>query len=150
MHSQDTSVCSAGRRQLRIASALLLIQGILMEGVVFLGLLVLLVLGIDQAVLTDRVTVFSLGYLNENLYLMMGLSGIFAALRITGALGMLRNRLWAFALSLINCVVTLTLMIFMLPAGLLDGILTGTALIFMLRAWCGDRVILPNVSGERG
>lgn len=62
---------------------------------------------------------------------------MFGALRIIGAVGVLRNRLWAFALSLIMCATTLILMIFMLPAGLLDGVLTGTAVVLLLRAWIG-------------
>jgi uncharacterized membrane protein (DUF2068 family) len=127
------------KRHLRLqwAGALLLVQGILMEGMPFVGLLVLLALGIPQDVVSERAQVFALPYLNDNLYLMMGMSGIFAALRIVGAVGLLRNRAWGLALSLTNCVVTLTLMIFLLPAGLLDGVLSGTALLLILLAWLG-------------
>ena len=103
----------------------------------FAGLLVLLALGIPQDAVIERAHVFSLPYLNDNLYLMMAMSGIFAALRIVGAVGLLRDRAWGLALSLANCVVTLTLMIFLLPAGLLDGVLSGTALVLILFAWLG-------------
>ncbi|MCU1445281.1 MAG: hypothetical protein JWP54_939, partial [Cryobacterium sp.] len=42
---------------------------------------------------------------------------------IIGAIGVLRNRLWGLALSVINCVVAMVLMVFMLPAGIVDGLL---------------------------
>lgn len=110
-----------------------------MEGTVFVGLLVLVVLGIDQSVVTDNAQVFALPYLQDNLYLMMAMSGVFAALRIVGAVGLLRNRLWGLTLSVVNCAITLTLMVFLLPAGLLDGLLSGAALVLMLVAHAGGR-----------
>lgn len=116
---------------------MLLVQGVLMEGLVFVGVLVLLTLNIPLASITENAEVFALPYLQDNLYLMMAMSGVFAALRILGAVGLLRNRLWGLGLSLINCVVTLVLMIFLLPAGLLDGVLSGTALVILLFAWLG-------------
>ncbi|WP_241979423.1 hypothetical protein [Cryobacterium suzukii] len=126
------------RRQYRWAAGLLLVQGVLMEGVVFIGVLVLLVLKIPQASIVEHADVFALPYLQDNLYLMMAMSGIFAVLRILGALGLLRNQLWGLGLSLVNCIVTLMLMVFLLPAGLLDGVLSGTALVLLLFAWLGQ------------
>ncbi|WP_241980168.1 hypothetical protein [Cryobacterium glaciale] len=126
------------RLQYRWAAGLLLVQGVLMEGLVFIGVLVLLALRIPQTTIVENADVFVLPYLQENLYLMMAMSGIFAALRVMGAVGLLRNRLWGLALSLINCVVTLALMVFLLPAGLLDGVLSGTALVLMLFARFGQ------------
>ena len=118
-----------------------------MEATVFASLLVLLLLQVPQDAITGRVDIFALEYLNENLYLMMAMSGIFAALRIVGAVGVLRDRLWALMLSLINCVVTLVLMSLMLPAGLLDGLLSGAALILLLSAWLGPS--RPILDGAR-
>lgn len=112
-----------------------------MEGLPFLGLLVLLVLGVDQSTVTERARVFALPYLQDNLYLMMAISGVFAALRVAGAIGLLRDRMWGLALSVINCGVTLALMIFMLPAGILDGLLSGSALVLILTAWYGPATI---------
>jgi uncharacterized membrane protein (DUF2068 family) len=123
--------------QYRWAAGLLLVQGVFMEGLVFVGALVLLALRVPLASITDHAEVFALSYLQDNLYLMMGMSGVFAALRILGAVGLFRDRLWGLALSLINCVVTLILMVFMLPAGLLDGVLSGAALVLLLFAWLG-------------
>lgn len=96
-----------------------------MEMSVLIGLVVLLALGVPQVAITERVDIFALPYLNENLYLMMAMSGIFGALRVTGAVAMARGRLWGLVLSLFNCAVTLVLMIFLLPPGLIDGLLTG-------------------------
>lgn len=126
--------------QLRWAAALQLVQGALMEGLPFLGLLVLLVLGVDSSVPAQGFS-FIVPFFNDNLYLMMTISGVFGALRIVGTIGLLKNRLWGYALSLINCVVTLALMIFMLPAGIADGLLSGSALVLLLMARYGKSPI---------
>ncbi|WP_233201725.1 hypothetical protein [Cryobacterium sp. Y11] len=126
------------RRQYRWAAGLLLVQGVLMEGLVFIGVLVLLALKIPQASIVENADVFALPYLQDNLYLMMAMSGIFATLRVLGAVGLLRNRLWGLGLSIVSCSVTLALMVFLLPAGLLDGILSGTALVLLLFARLGQ------------
>ncbi|MCT4574522.1 hypothetical protein N3930_47335, partial [Bacillus thuringiensis] len=73
---------------------------------------------------------------------MMAMGGVFAALRIIGAAGLLRNRMWGYALSLITCSATLVLMMFMLPAGIADGILAGGALILLLLARYGRTPIV--------
>lgn len=134
--------------RLRWASSLLIAQGVLMELSVFIGLVVLLVLGIPQSVLTDRADVFALSYLNDNLYPMMAISGVFGALRITGAVAMARNRMWGLVLSLFTCGVTLVLMIFLLPPGLLDGILTGSVLILILTGLLQHRPIVEDSAAE--
>lgn len=61
-----------------------------------------------------------------------------------GAIGLLKNRMWGLALSVINCVITLALMMFLLPAGVMDGILAGSALILMLMQYFGDKKIQEN------
>src|SRR5699024_7484332 len=124
-------------RRLRVAATLQLVQGVAMEGLAFLGLLVLLTLGIDQATVTDRAHVFALPYLQDNLYLMMAISGVFAALRVIGAIGVLRNRMWGLVLCTTTCVLTLALMTFMLPAGIVDGVLSGGAFVLILLARYG-------------
>lgn len=108
-----------------------------MEATVFLGVLCLLALDIPPEVITERTEIFALGYLQENLYPMMLLSGVFAVLRILGAVALWRNRLWGLALSLMMCLVTLVLMVFLLPPGIDDGILSGAALVLILRGWLG-------------
>lgn len=120
---------------------LLLVQGILMETLAFVGLLVLLVLGVSQDSLNAQTQIFALPYLQDNVYMMMAMSGIFAAIRITGAVALWRGRLWGLALSAIFCVVTLAVMVFLLPAGLADGVLSGGALVLILCGWFGTRTI---------
>lgn len=112
-----------------------------MEGLVALGLVVLLVLGIPQEQVTARTEIFALPFLQQYLYVMMAMSAVFAALRIAGAVALWRGLLWGLALSLTMCVVTLLLMTFMLPAGIADGILSGGALVLILRARFGARRI---------
>lgn len=123
---------------------MLIAQGALMELSVVIGVVALLALGVPQSSITDRVDIFALPYLNEHLYLMMAMSGVFGVLRITGAIAMARNRMWGLVLSLFNCGVTLVLMIFLLPPGLLDGILTGTALVLILSGWLQLRPIVDR------
>ncbi|WP_181064360.1 hypothetical protein [Pseudoclavibacter sp. AY1F1] len=142
---------SSRARRLRLAAVLLIVQSVLMELSVFVGLIALLASGVPQQSVIDRADIFALPYLNENLYLMMAMSGIFGTLRLIGAIGLWRNRLWGLALSAINCAVTMTLMLFMLPAGVLDGILSGTALVLMLGGWLGARSIVDvDLAEDRG
>lgn len=117
--------------RLRLAGLLLLTQGALMEGGVFIGFLVLTALGLSQNEAGAHFE-FIVPFFQDHLYLMMVMSGIFGALRVVGAVGVLRNRMWGLSLSIINCVSTLILMMFMLPAGLADGLLSGTALVLLL------------------
>lgn len=121
----------------RVAAWLLIAQGVLMEAGAALALPVLLVLGVEQSDVGEHFR-FAFPYLQDNLYLMMVMSGIFGALRVIGAMAVLRDRVWGVALSVIMCGVTLTLMIFLLPAGIADGVLSGTALVLMLSGWSGS------------
>ena len=84
---------------------------------------------------------FKLPYFQENLYLMMVMGAIYGILRLIGAIGLLKNRMWGLALSVINCVITIALMMFLLPAGIMDGILAGSALVLILTEYFGDRKI---------
>jgi hypothetical protein len=52
------------------------------------------------------------------------------------------NRMWGLVLSVINCVVTMALMIFLLPAGILDGVLACSALVLMLTQYFGKMRIV--------
>jgi uncharacterized membrane protein (DUF2068 family) len=133
----------------KTAAVLMIIQGGLMELGVCLGLLPMLVLGINQVDASEHFS-FIVPYLQENLFLMMAMSGVFGAVRLVGAIGVLRNRMWGLVLSTINCSVTMALMIFMLPAGLLDGLLSCTALVLMLMGYFGGREIIPHEdAGQR-
>ena len=71
----------------RWASVLLLIQGVLMEGLVFIGLIVLVIIGFPQESVTAHAQVFALPYLQENVYMMMAMSGIALILILRGWFG---------------------------------------------------------------
>lgn len=73
---------------------------------------------------------------------MLIMSGIYGIVRLIGAFGLLNNRMWGLALSVVNCIVTMALMIFMLPAGVVDGILTSAALILILSQYFGNKKVV--------
>jgi uncharacterized membrane protein (DUF2068 family) len=62
-------------------------------------------------------------------------------MRIVSAIGLLKNRMWGFILALINCIVTMALMIFMLLAGIMDGILSCTIIVILLMGYFGKSKI---------
>jgi hypothetical protein len=68
----------------------------------------------------------------EHLNRMLMLGGIYGIIRLIAALGLFMNRMWGFMLSGIISAITLLLMPFMPPAGILDGFLAAVALILIL------------------
>lgn len=127
-------------RKYRIAAVLMLIHGGFMELGGGLAALPCLILGPERFDIS-RYFAFRLPYFQENLTLMLLMGALYGALRVTGAVGLLRGRMWGLALSVLNCAVTLALMMFLLPAGVLDGVLAGAALVLMLTQYFGDRSI---------
>ena len=85
---------------------------------------------------------FKLPYFQENLCMMIIMGVIYGVMRIIGAIGLLKNRMWGLALSIINSVTTIIVMMFMLPAGIMDGILAGSALILILMQYFGDKKVI--------
>lgn len=85
---------------------------------------------------------FIVPYLNDNMNLMFVMGTIYGIVRVIRAVGLWKNRMWGLVLSIINCVITMTLMMFMLPAGVLDGILSCSALILILTQYFGERKII--------
>lgn len=126
-------------RKYKLAGILMFIHGGLMElGVTLFGIVAFLSgLNLDKG----KDFSFKLPFFQENLELMLIMSGIFGITRIIGAYGLLKNKMWGLALSIINCIITMVLMIFMIPAGIADGILACSALILMLTEYFGDRKI---------
>jgi uncharacterized membrane protein (DUF2068 family) len=72
----------------------------------------------------------------------MVMGAMYGILRILGAIGLLKNKMWGLVLSVINCVITLVLMMFLLPAGIMDGVLAGGALILILLQYFGNKKII--------
>ena len=52
---------------------------------------------------------FKLQYFQDNLYMILFMGAIFGVMRIIGAIGLLKNRMWGLALSVINDSVNLFL-----------------------------------------
>ena len=126
-------------KRYKIAAVLMIIHGGLME---IGGCLALIPLVFDGTV-SDGPKYFSfiVPYLQENIALMTVMGGIYGVVRVIGAIGLLKNRMWGLVLSVINCVITMALMIFMLPAGIFDGILSCTSLVLILTAYFGKKEI---------
>lgn len=132
----------------RVAAWLVITQGAVMEIGALLALPVLLVLDVDQSDIGEHFH-FALPYFQDNLYLLMIMSGIFGVLRVLGGIGMLRDRLWGLIVTAVMCLVTLVLMIFMLPAGIVDGLLSGGAFVLIAFAWFGPRSISARRISDR-
>lgn len=123
----------------KIAAILMLVHGAVMEIGGCLCLIPVLIGG-DGASLEQSFT-FIVPYFRDNMNLMLAAGAIYGVVRIIGAIGLWKNRMWGLALSIINCVITMALMMFMLPAGIMDGILAGSALILILMQYFGGREI---------
>lgn len=127
-------------KKYRIAAVLMIIHGGFMEIGGVLCMIPALMLGTDKFDIGQYFE-FKLSYFQENLYLMMVMGAIYGVFRLIGAIGLLRNRMWGLVLSVINCVITVALMMFLLPAGIMDGILAGSALILILMQYYGNKKI---------
>ena len=128
-------------KKYKIAAILMIIHGGFMELGGILAMIPALVLGTDKFDIGQYFE-FKLSYFQENLYMMMVMSAIYGILRLIGAIGLLKNKMWGLAISVITCVITLTLMMFLLPAGIMDGILAGTTLVLILIQYYGDKKII--------
>lgn len=127
-------------KKYRIAAILMIIHGGLMEVGGCLALIPVLLMGTEKIDMNQYFT-FIVPYLQENINLMIVMGGLYGIVRVIGGIGLLKNRMWGLVLSVINCVITMALMIFMLPAGIMDGILAGTALILILMQYFGNKEI---------
>ena len=128
-------------KKYKIAAILMIVHGGLMELGGCIALFPLLLFGNGNMEIGNYFS-FIVPYFQQNMYLMLIMGGIYGIVRIIGAIGLLKNRMWGLALSIINCVVTMILMIFMLPAGVMDGILSCTALILILAQYFGNKKIV--------
>ncbi|SDI75307.1 hypothetical protein SAMN05421493_12624 [Pseudobutyrivibrio sp. 49] len=128
-------------KKYKVAAVIMIIHGGFMElGGVFCMILALL-LGTDKFDIGQYFE-FKLPYFQENIYMMMVMGAIYGVLRLTGAIGLLKNQMWGLALSLIISTITISLMMFLLPAGIMDGILAGSTLILILMQFLGDKKIV--------
>lgn len=128
-------------KRYKIASVLMFIHGVFMEIGGCLCLIPVFILGSDKFNMKQYFS-FIVPYLQENLYLMSILGLIYGVVRVIGAIGLWKNKMWGLVLSIINCIVTMALMTFMLPAGIIDGILACSSLILILTQYFGNKKIV--------
>lgn len=122
----------------KIAAILLIIQGGLFELFGSISGLILVANPLIAADLQSQPE-FIVPYFNAHMDLIFLMGGIYGIVRIIGAIGLLKKRMWGLVLSVINCVVTMAVMMFMLPAGFIDGICSCTALILILMQYFGKK-----------
>ncbi len=127
-------------KKYKAAALLMIIHGGFMEIGGVLAMIPALLLGTDKFDI-GRYFEFKLSYFQENLYMMMVMGAIYGVLRLIGAIGLLKNRMWGLVLAVITSIITLTLMMFLLPAGIMDGILAGSVLVLILIQYYGDKKI---------
>ena len=128
-------------KRYKIAAWLMIIHGGFMDIGGVLCALPALILGSGKFDIGQYFS-FKLQYFQDNLYMILFMGAIFGVMRIIGAIGLLKNRMWGLALSVINCVVTMILMMFMLPFGIQDGLLACIALVLILTQYFGNRKII--------
>ena len=118
-------------KNFKIASILMIIHGAFLE----------VVTSIFSLGFGGNDNVFAIDVFKDNIALMIAMGIIFGVVRVIGAIGLLKNRMWGLVLSIINCVVTRCVMLFMIPSGIMDGILACTALILLLTGYYGKKEI---------
>lgn len=125
-------------KKYKIASILMFMHGAFMEVGGCLCLIPVFVIDSDKFAINQYFS-FIIPYFEDNMNLMLVMGVIYGIARIIGAVGLWKNKMWGLVLSVINCVITMTLMMFMLPAGIVDGILAITALILILTQYFGTK-----------
>lgn len=125
----------------KIASILMFLHGAVMEIGGCLCLIPIFVLGRNSVDINQYIS-FVVPYFKENMQLMLIVGAIYGIVRVIGAVGLWKNKMWGLVLSIINCVITMALMTFMLPAGIMDGILASSALILILMQYFGNKEIM--------
>lgn len=130
-------------KKYKIASILMFIHGAFMEIGGCLCLIPVFILGSEKFDINKYFS-FIVPYFQNNMNLMLIVGTIYGIVRIIGAIGLWKNRMWGLVLSIINCVITMTSMMFMLPAGIMDGILSCSALILILLQYFGNKKIVQD------
>lgn len=128
-------------RNYKIAAVLMLIHGAVLEIGGCLCLIPIFFMGSDK-IDPSQFFAFIVPYFQDHMILMLMVGLIYGIVRIIGAIGLYQNRMWGLVLSVINCVITMVLMVLMLPAGIIDGVLAGSALILILTQYFGKRKIV--------
>jgi uncharacterized membrane protein (DUF2068 family) len=130
-------------KKYKIAAILLIIHGGIFEITGLLAIIPIMLFPSKSFEMSKYIS-FIVPYLQDNIVLMCVMSGLYGIMRIISAIGLLKNRMWGFILALINCIVTMALMIFMLPAGIMDGVLSCTIIVMLLMGYFGKSKIVKE------
>lgn len=125
-------------KKYKIASVLMMIHGAFMEIGGCFCLIPIFILGADKFNINEYIS-FIVPYFQENMDLMLIMGMLYGIVRVIGAVGLWKNRMWGLVLSILNCIITMILMMFMLPAGIMDGVLACSSLILILTQYFGDK-----------
>lgn len=117
-------------KKYKIASVLMMIHGAFMEIGGCFCLIPIFILGADKFNINEYIS-FIVPYFQENMDLMLIMGMLYGIVRVIGAVGLWKNRMWGLVLSILNCIITMILMMFMLPAGIMDGVLACSSLILI-------------------
>lgn len=128
-------------KKYKIASVLMMIHGAFMEIGGCFCLIPIFILGADKFNINEYIS-FIVPYFQENMDLMLIMGMLYGIVRVIGAVGLWKNRMWGLVLSILNCIITMILMMFMLPAGIMDGVLACSSLILILTQYFGDEKII--------
>ena len=128
-------------KKYKIASVLMMIHGAFMEIGGCFCLIPIFILGADKFNINEYIS-FIVPYFQENMDLMLIMGMLYGIVRVIGAVGLWKNRMWGLVLSILNCIITMILMMFMLPAGITDGVLACSSLILILTQYFGDKKII--------
>ena len=128
-------------KKYKIASVLMMIHGAFMEIGGCFCLIPIFILGADKFNINEYIS-FIVPYFQENMDLMLIMGMLYGIVRVIGAVGLWKNRMWGLVLSILNCIITMILMMFMLPAGIMDGVLACSSLILVLTQYFGDKKII--------
>ena len=129
-------------KRYKIAAILMMIHGAFMEIGGCICLIPIFILGSDKFDINAYIS-FIVPYFQAHMNFMLVMGAIYGIVRVIGAVGLWKNRMWGLVLSTINCVITMALMMFMLPAGIMDGIFACSALILILTGYFGDKKAAP-------
>ena len=128
-------------KKYKIASVLMMIHGAFMEIGGCFCLIPIFILGADKFNINEYISLI-VPYFQENMDLMLIMGMLYGIVRVIGAVGLWKNRMWGLVLSILNCIITMILMMFMLPAGIMDGVLACSSLILILTQYFGDKKIV--------
>lgn len=128
-------------KKYKIASVLMMIHGAFMEIGGCFCLIPIFILGADKFNINEYIS-FIVPYFQENMDLMLIMGMLYGIVRVIGAVGLWKNRMWGLVLSILNCIITMILMMFMLPAGIMDGVLACSSLILILTQYFRDKKII--------